>query len=156
MAWVPTPLDKTVDQIIAVSVCLEPDKDYVLMRRYNDKGLLQFWNFGPLDLKSSSSYNPKLEFCIGHDYGLVYCLEWCPSGCYTPNQLGLLAMACSDSFVYVYSICQPNTLKGKMFKTKPAFKLDLNTLDELNLGEQKYHATRVSWSKVGSSLEAAN
>lgn len=35
-----------------------------------------------------------------------------------------------------------------MFKLQPNIKLVLNLLDELNLGELNYQATKISWTKV--------
>jgi hypothetical protein len=67
---------------------------------------------------------PKLAMGIAHDYGAVWCMEWCPSGCYdtqdveVPNcrlrRLGLLGAACSDGTVRIFSVCFPSELQDKI------------------------------------------
>lgn len=71
----------------------------------------------------SSQSNPELAYAITHEGGTVWCLEWCPSGCYQhadlPNfarkddqtkRMGLLAAACSDGCIRVYSLIFPEDL----------------------------------------------
>lgn len=58
-----------------------------------------------------------------HEGGTVWCLEWCPSGCYQDENLngfvnnndqtkrmGLLAAACSDGSVRIFSLIFPHQL----------------------------------------------
>lgn len=101
------------EQIVAVATCLNPNEEPILVYRRVNKGLVQFWNLGALSLGDGDSGNvrPRLEFCLAHDFGYVYDMEWCPSGCYDDARLGLLAVACSDSHVYVYSVPQPCKVK---------------------------------------------
>lgn len=62
---------------------------------------------------------PTLAYAIAHNSGTVWCLEWCPSGCYQDidlhnfckteeksnlRRMGLLAAACSDGCVNIYSL----------------------------------------------------
>lgn len=96
---------------------LSPDKQYSLSKNSTDPGLIQFWNFGILS-NSGSVQKPELEFCICHNYGQILHMEWCPSGCYDLEKcgdglkrLGLLAVAGSDSYVYVYSVPQPGEIE---------------------------------------------
>jgi len=67
---------------------------------------------------------PKLAVGIAHDYGAVWCMEWCPSGCYDTldvevpkcrlRRLGLLGAACSDGTVRIFSVCFPSELQDKI------------------------------------------
>lgn len=70
---------------------------------------------------------PALSYVIVHNNGTIWCLEWCPSGCYQDESLdnykkenpcnlkrmGLLAAACSDGNVHIYSLPFPEELKFK-------------------------------------------
>ncbi|KAK9702326.1 hypothetical protein QE152_g30043 [Popillia japonica] len=139
---------------VAVLVLPDPDKGYLLINNCREKGLIQFWNYGVLHNKTISTTTPKLEFCIAHNYGIVWCMEWCPSGCYDSaevkdslKRLGLLAIACSDSQVYIYTVLRPQQISGKIFDVVPAFKLSLRSSDA-NLGEIPFHAIRISWTKA--------
>lgn len=61
-------------------------------------------------LKQENDFEPYLLYGLALNSGPVWSLEWCPSGCIdtsntvTPKRLGLLAVATSDSFVYIYSV----------------------------------------------------
>lgn len=67
---------------------------------------------------------PKLALGIAHDYGAVWCMEWCPSGCYEPpdvgvpecrlRRLGLLGAACSDGTIRIFSICFPSEVQDRI------------------------------------------
>lgn len=48
---------------------------------------------------------------MAHDYGYIYDMEWCSSGCYDKYCLGLLGIACSDSYAYINAIKQPGVAK---------------------------------------------
>lgn len=67
---------------------------------------------------------PVLAYAIAHNNGTIWCLEWCPSGCYQDidlgnykaeenklRRMGLLAAACSDGCVNIYSLPFPDELK---------------------------------------------
>lgn len=67
---------------------------------------------------NSACQSPALAYAIAHNSGTVWCLEWCPSGCYQDidlcnyktderklmRRMGLLAAACSDGCVNIYSL----------------------------------------------------
>lgn len=83
---------------------------------YTDPGLIQFWNFGLLTNQNNVAVEPTLEYCICHNYGYIAHMEWCPSGGYSLTKsdtedvftrLGLLAIASSNSFVYIYAVPRP-------------------------------------------------
>ncbi|KRT79776.1 hypothetical protein AMK59_8005, partial [Oryctes borbonicus] len=154
MSWAPTPYDQaTEDQILAISVTPDPDKQYFLNSKYTDKGLIQFWNYGPLKNNTVPTDKPKLEFCIAHTHGVIWWMEWCPSGCYDSadldglRKLGLLAVACSDSYVYVYTVIRPQQMLGKIFDVVPTFKLVVEDGNDINLGEIPGQATKLSWTR---------
>lgn len=121
LAWVPTPHDENVDQILAVNIMMEFDKKYYVYERNCDPNTIQFWNFGVLDNENALVTEPRLEFCLCLDLGYVTHMEWCPSGCYdvekdcgsesSLQRMGLLAVASSDSFVHVFSVPKPSEVK---------------------------------------------
>ena len=67
-----------------------------------------------------------MEMGIVHDFGKIWCLKWCPSGCEDIDQgsrdknvqnqflprLGLLAAACSDGTIRIFSIPKLSTLQN--------------------------------------------
>lgn len=120
LAWLPTPVQLKVDQYLAVSAQKKFGNRYKLSQSYSSEETVQIWNFGCLDIDRALTFNPHLEFCIAHEHGNVWAMEWCPSGCYDeekmedPNllrRMGLLALACSDGEIPVYSICFPYSLR---------------------------------------------
>lgn len=62
---------------------------------------------------------PSLEFCLLHNHGMIWHMEWCPSGCYDEEdsnglrRMGLLAVACSDGNIIIYSIHFPDKLQER-------------------------------------------
>lgn len=59
---------------------------------------------------------PILEFCLVHSHGVVWDMKWCPSGCYNIEKsdgdflprIGLLALACSDGNIPIYTVALAN------------------------------------------------
>lgn len=56
---------------------------------------------------------------LAHDYGTIWAMDWCPSGTRDLIQnveqskwarAGLLAVACSNGFVYILSVPYPSTI----------------------------------------------
>lgn len=74
------------------------------------RGAIQLWNCGPLRNAEAPTAVPHLDLCLAHDYGRVWDLEWCSSGCYDEARLGILAVAFSDGAVRVFPIPQPAKL----------------------------------------------
>ena len=95
---------------------------------------------------------PFLAYTLAHEGGTVWCLEWCPSGCYQNEKsdkklrMGLLAAACSDGCVYIYSLPFPENENSYTYKTREVLKLVVNT--ELYLkNQQNWQVTKLCWSK---------
>lgn len=105
-------------QWVALACCLDPDKGHLLTDACPERGLLQVWALGALNLRSAGC-DPKLALALGHDFGFVADLCWCPSGCWEDRlpdhatgarRLGLLALACGDGSVRILSIPVPEDL----------------------------------------------
>ena len=85
-------------------------------------GLIQIWNIGKLNQALQSLPQPKLEFCLAHDYGIVRRMTWCPFRSWQSKedsveedklrQLGLLAIACGDGSIRIFSIPNPALLQN--------------------------------------------
>lgn len=123
-AWCPTPPCSMIEdapamhQWVALACCLDPDKGHLLTDACPERGLLQVWALGALNLRSAGC-DPKLALALGHDFGFVADLCWCPSGCWEDRlpdhatgarRLGLLALACGDGSVRILSIPVPEDL----------------------------------------------
>ncbi|PNF19015.1 hypothetical protein B7P43_G12399 [Cryptotermes secundus] len=167
-AWCPVPLQKAIhhtahlNQYLAVSCHSHMDDTYISGRSYSHSGLLQIWDFGHLDHQQPCTV-PKLALGIAHDYGAVWCMEWCPSGCYEPpdvgvpecrlRRLGLLGAACSDGTIRIFSICFPSEVQDKICDSTPIFKVDamltlvLDDRQTCLLGDSTWQCTRLSWYK---------
>ena len=92
----------------------------------SNNSLLQLWSCDLQGMSSARNENvckPKMQIGITHDFGKIWCLKWCPSGCEdldeSKNQvhedkflprLGLLAAACSDGSIRIFSIPQLSAL----------------------------------------------
>lgn len=99
------------DQYLALSVLHEEHLHRSASEAaFGSEYLIQIWNCGNIHNGVPAQAAPELEFCIAHNYGRVWSLVWCPSGCYDEERLGLLAAACSDGTVRIFSIPNPTTL----------------------------------------------
>lgn len=98
---------------------------------------------------------PSLLFGLAVTFGPIWHLEWCPSGCLDcfnedmTCRLGLLAVAASDSVVYIYSIDNIPDIneRGLIYKGEPVLKLQLE-IKASALEGQAYYPTKISWSKA--------
>ena len=126
------------DQILALSAALNFDVIHPYSEPESEPGLVQFWNLGSLSTELSD-HEPRFEFGIAHNYGLVWDMEWCPLGntyqsinqwkrdlnvsssdlnvsksdlnvSTTLPRLGLLALACGDGHVRIMSIPHPSSV----------------------------------------------
>lgn len=152
VSWCPMPavVDGSTterDQYLAVSV-LHEEHLYrsASEAAFGSEYLIQIWNCGNIRNVCPAQVAPELEFCIAHNYGRVWSLVWCPSGCYDQERLGLLAAACSDGTVRIFSIPNPTTLTKE--NSKPLFLLtDANVTLRLNTKEIS-ECTSLDWDST--------
>ncbi|XP_030767640.1 uncharacterized protein LOC115891333 isoform X2 [Sitophilus oryzae] len=154
IAWLPTDQDKdgNHDQILAVSILNSMDTEYDSNKIYRDPCLIQFWNFGKLKVQQQAKEEPYFMSGLAANVGPIWHMEWCPSGCLDcvddGPRLGLLAVAASDSFVYIYCIDRVNNDdRGLIRRGEPVVRLQLNE-DSEALDKRPYYATKISWSKA--------
>ncbi|XP_026824168.1 general transcription factor 3C polypeptide 2 isoform X2 [Ooceraea biroi] len=180
LAWSPIPspmYTKNPIQYVAVSTHPTMESEYTIGKGYTGRNIIQVWDVGSLDHGSDSvNRTPTLAYAIAHNNGTVWCLEWCPSGCYEhidlckykaeqnqPRRMGLLAAACSDGCVNIYSLPFADELKFEkteynswpIYKTDPVITLVVNFAMYKN-NEQNWQATKLSWTKErGHNIIAA-
>ena len=115
-AWCPMPLDTSSeasgkrDQYMAISTFRE-EHQYrsAMISPFESKYLIQIWNCGKLPTTEPAASVPKLALSIAHEFGRVWSLKWCPSGCYDSERLGILAAACSDGTIRCFSVPHPSS-----------------------------------------------
>lgn len=171
LAWLPIPspmYSKNPMQYIAISTHPTMESEYEVRCKYSGPNIIQIWDVGPLNHKvNSENKSPVLAYAIAHNSGTVWCLEWCPSGCYQDvdlgnykaggsdlRRMGLLAAACSDGCIHIYSLPFADELKFEktednswpIYKTDPVITLVKNILMYDN-NEQNWQCTRLSWTK---------
>ncbi|XP_034244212.1 general transcription factor 3C polypeptide 2 [Thrips palmi] len=173
LEWCPIPMqiclsdDTPPSEYLAVSTHHKMDDTFCVPQCYSFPNVIQIWDCG--NLSSSSSYqSPKFSLGIGHNYGTVWSMAWCPSGAYDYEtkfsqndneyyrRMGLLAAACSNGNVYVLSIPFPDELKSHeqdealpIYQCKPSLTLTTNFTEPSQ-------CTRVTWYQgQGHGLIAA-
>ncbi|KFB49824.1 hypothetical protein ZHAS_00017844 [Anopheles sinensis] len=181
--WLPIPSDEgddaTMDQILAIA-CKSGFDDYYTCEQLSSpvprKCLIQIWNVGPLrnarESKSATPRCPQLSFAIACDFGPIWQLSFCPSGCYNEldrgdcfDRLGLLAASGSDGDVYVYALNRsmvsarielPDTKPTpRIVHLQPVLRLSLtlhnrSLFGDTNAAHQSFsgHAVmRIAWSR---------
>lgn len=167
MAWLPIPFkfySQQLNQYLAISTHPKMESEYLMGQAYAGKNVIQIWNLGNLQQNNNEFSNPELCYAIAHNGGTIWCMECCPSGCYQNadsedalekmKRLGLLAVACSDGFVYIYSLPFPEQLEGMkskkielpIYKVNPVQLLVVN----ISLNEKEkptWQCTKLSWTK---------
>ncbi|XP_018394681.1 PREDICTED: uncharacterized protein LOC108773396 isoform X1 [Cyphomyrmex costatus] len=180
LAWLPIPLpmwSKNPTQYVAISTHPTMESKYTVGKKYLGPNVLQIWDIGSLNHQiNSKNRSPVLAYAIAHNSGTIWCLEWCPSGCYQDvdldnykaderkiKRMGLLAAACSDGCINIYSLPFADELKFEktennswpIYKTDPVMTLVVNTFMYDN-NEQNWQCTKLSWTKEhGHSIIAA-
>ncbi|XP_029175162.1 general transcription factor 3C polypeptide 2-like isoform X2 [Nylanderia fulva] len=179
-AWLPIPSPiyiKNPTQYIAISTHPTMKDEYTIGNKYSGPNIIQIWNIGSLNHNIDSTNEPPvLAYAIAHNNGTIWCLEWCPSGCYQDvdlgnykaeenklRRMGLLAAACSDGCVNIYSLPFADELKFEksecnslpIYKTDPVITLVVNQLLYDN-NKQDWQCTKISWTKEhGHNIIAA-
>ncbi|XP_052891514.1 uncharacterized protein LOC128299551 [Anopheles moucheti] len=130
--WLPLPDDceNDCDQYLAVACKHSYDEYYngeELAVPRSSKCLVQIWNVGPIQNLGSTKVTlrcPRLAFAIACDYGPIWQVAFCPSGCYNDpaqgdvmDRLGLLAVAGSDGDVHLYALSR--SMVGAETSTTP-------------------------------------
>ncbi|XP_022103592.1 uncharacterized protein LOC110986205 isoform X2 [Acanthaster planci] len=112
MAWCPHPAGATTESEYAVISChLSPKDHHYATKTYVGPGAVQLWSFSGLQ-EPQSQPKCQLVCCMAHEYGCIWDLKWCPSGCWQAgsadpsalSRLGMLALACSDGSVRLVNI----------------------------------------------------
>uniref|UniRef100_A0A6G1SJ35 General transcription factor 3C polypeptide 2 n=1 Tax=Aceria tosichella TaxID=561515 RepID=A0A6G1SJ35_9ACAR len=155
-AWLPKPSHikhETNNETVAIAVSSSSmDKSISYKEMKDITGCVQFWT---TTLSSNNSINgpvqrPTLELMIGHNFGFISAMCWCPLGASydsstktapygTLPRLGLLALACGDAQIRIISVpdldrlktAKPSTIKridelrnvAPMFRVKPVATL---------------------------------
>ena len=101
LAWCPGPQGH--DQLLAVATGLDHSRSPLSGAR-ESRGLIQFWRCG------GKEEAPVFQLGLGHSYGRVWGLAWCPSGGQKEDREGLLAAACSDGSVRIWAVPRPGKL----------------------------------------------
>ena len=96
---------------------------------HSGRGLLQFWR-----VPTEPGCEPEFQFGLGHEYGDLTSLEWCPSQ--PDGLLGLLAVGCSDGRVRLWSV--PHLQGGGEVYTRQP---DLS----LSWGEEVGQCLHINW-----------
>uniref|UniRef100_A0A8C8SLN1 General transcription factor 3C polypeptide 2 n=1 Tax=Pelusios castaneus TaxID=367368 RepID=A0A8C8SLN1_9SAUR len=114
MEWCPCPEGSGATQYVALYCNKGMDDKNSLAELHVGPALLQLWGLGTLQPETG------LAYAIATDHGCIWDMKFCPSGAWelpTPcrkppqmNRLGLLAAACSDGRVLLYSLPHPEAL----------------------------------------------
>ncbi|XP_050091290.1 uncharacterized protein LOC126574918 isoform X2 [Anopheles aquasalis] len=191
MAWLPMPCEEKTDrqsrnqlqdppdQILALACKSGYDEYYngeQLSARPQRKCLIQIWNTGPIvnNLISKAmpmKTAPQLSFAIACDFGPIFQLAFCPSGCYNDrseghsiDRLGLLAATGSDGDVYVFSlnralVQRTESTAPRILHLVPVLRLSLTLTIPRQSPTADYtgHATlKIVWSRArGHAVFAA-
>lgn len=118
--WCPVPEGATASQYVALFSSPDMNETHSLSQLHSGPGLLQLWGLGTLQHESCPGNRAHFVYGIASDHGCVWDLRFCPSGAWelpgTPRQapllprLGLLALACSDGKVLLFSLPHPEAL----------------------------------------------
>uniref|UniRef100_A0A4Y0BIB9 Uncharacterized protein n=1 Tax=Anopheles funestus TaxID=62324 RepID=A0A4Y0BIB9_ANOFN len=172
--WLPLPDDcgNECDQFLAVACKQSYDEYYngeELAIPRSRKSLVQIWNVGPIQNLGTTKItlrSPRLAFAIACEYGPIWQVAFCPSGCYNDpaqgddlDRLGLLAVAGSDGDVHLYALSRSmaatesdnSTAAPRILPLQPVLLLSLS----VTVGPQISPASdftgrsvvRITWSR---------
>lgn len=130
-AWQPKsyydPLSNVTPDLIAISVnACSMDQSSSYKDSQTMEGCIQFWTVGgSTQGDSCNNMRVELSYAIGHNYGTIFEMLWCPLGTsWQPevntgdaiSRLGLLALACGDGQVRIFSIPHTSCLLEKVVR----------------------------------------
>lgn len=148
MAWLPVP-DDCLSQILAVCCRGDAEEDILLNNTQPTKCLIQIWNFDKLrngQLRHAQA--PNLLYSIAYDHGPVIQMEFCPSGGFTEDRLGLLAVSSFDGHVDILALpknftCDNSKIDNLVFTIQPSMTLCCEQGQSFNV-----LLTKLVWSQV--------
>uniref|UniRef100_A0A8C9DEN0 General transcription factor 3C polypeptide 2 n=1 Tax=Prolemur simus TaxID=1328070 RepID=A0A8C9DEN0_PROSS len=118
--WCPVPEGAGALQYVALFSSPDMNETHPLSQLHSGPGLLQLWGLGTLQQESCPGNRAHFVYGIACDHGCIWDLKFCPSGAWelpgTPRKapllprLGLLALACSDGKVLLFSLPHPEAL----------------------------------------------
>ncbi|KAM9201264.1 general transcription factor 3C polypeptide 2 isoform 1-T1 [Dugong dugon] len=132
LEWCPVPEGATASQYVALFSSPDMNETHSLSQLHSGPGLLQLWGLGTLQQESCPDNRAHFVYGIACDNGCIWDLKFCPSGAWelpsTPRKdpllprLGLLALACSDGKVLLFSLPHPEALLAQQLPDamKPA------------------------------------
>ena len=96
---------------------------------------IQIWNFGTLGETGKIGKTPSIEFYIEQDHGFVWDLKWMPKSYKERVRLGILACACSDGCILLFSVPHPSQIQTLQSDSNGKMVIKL----EPEIYEQKLH-----------------
>ncbi len=155
LAWVPQPNNNNDSQYLTLSTHTNLELTNYWSEKENfrvtDKsGLIQIWKMDANNTTDKIVNKPHLVKGIAHDFGKIWCLEWCPSGCYeTDVSLGLLAASCQDGTVRLLNVGFPsnssNVNKLDLVKANCVKTLVLSGSSDESPDEADGHCLNLTW-----------
>lgn len=125
-AWIPKPFfDSTatdaMPDLLATAICCCPMDKTLYYKDVKDlRGCIQFWTTQVSSIESTCKITtkPELAFIVGHQWGNIFEMSWCPLGTSWQNPVylsdikdntpmsraGLLALACGDGQIRIISV----------------------------------------------------
>ncbi|XP_058838488.1 titin-like [Topomyia yanbarensis] len=163
--WLPiNGRERNEHQFLAVACKTEFDEFHLANRSTPSKCLIQIWDVGYLHNKSLSYKAehsiPELLYSIACDFGPIWSLKFCPSGCYNTtdadgdpyDRLGLLAATGSDGDVYIFSLSKNYahliSNNYRILRINPVHRLTLSTMDTSDSQYEGHTAVKVAWTKA--------
>lgn len=151
MEWVPLPDNFIESQWLAV-YCKRNSSEEVRLNNFTaTKCIIQLWCINKLSNVNGKNHIPKLAYSIGLEYGPILHMTFCPSGGFTDDRIGLLAVPSISGTINVLALPRnltcDNSSQHPILDIQPSLILCCNLSD--NSGSQ---VSRLSWSKVNSSL----
>lgn len=148
MAWLPVP-DDCQSHTLAVCCRSDANEDILLNNTQPTKCLIQIWNFNKLkNGQMRHAQTPHLLYGIAYDHGPVIQMEFCPSGGFTEDRLGLLAVSSFDGHVDILALpknftCDNTKIENLVFTIQPSMTLCCDKGEPFNV-----LLTKLVWSQV--------
>ena len=156
LAWVPQPTNNSNSQYLTLSTHTNLELTNYWSEKENTRpkdkrGLIQIWKFEANNTTDKIVNKPQFVKGIAHDFGKIWCVEWCPSGCYeTDVSLGLLAASCQDGTVRLLNVGFPsnassNDSKSDLVKANCIKSLVLSGSCDQAPDEADGHCLNLTW-----------